>query len=77
MTQADRVLELLREYGAVDLRDFPRGFRLAARIKDLRDAGIAITSTRIVLPGGTKAARYSLTPTAPAPTRGTQEVLSL
>jgi len=73
MTQADRVLDELR-HGPVDIRDFPAGFRLAARVSDLRTAGHDITTTTIRLPGGAKVARYELrpTPTATAPTRGDQ-----
>lgn len=74
MTQADRVLVDLRR-GPVDIRDYPAGFRLAARIKDLRDAGHDIDTTTLALPGGAKVARYALrqTPTAPVPTTGSQE----
>jgi len=72
MTQADRVLALLNMTQGIDVRDFPAGFRLAARVKDLRDRGHRIDTTTLTLPGGAKVARYSLTPTAPAPTRGTQ-----
>ena len=76
MTQVDRLLDELR-HGPVDVRDFPAGFRLAARIKDLRDAGHRITTSTLRLPGGAKVARYQLdrTPTAPAPMAGTQEAL--
>ena len=77
MTQADRVLADLRRY-PVDIRDYPPGFRLAARIKDLRDAGYDIETTTITLPGGTKAARYTLRPTPTfAATTGVQEGLAL
>ena len=76
MTQAERVLDELRR-GPVDVRDFPAGFRLAARVSDLRTAGHDITTTTIRLPGGAKVARYELhvTPTAPAPYAGVQEAL--
>lgn len=76
MTQAARVLLDLRR-GPVDIRDYPAGFRLAARIKDLRDAGHPIDTSTLTLPGGAKVARYSLTPTAPTPYVGSQESLPL
>ena len=78
MTQADRVLALLRRHGAVTVLDFPAGFRLAARVKDLRDRGHVIDTETATLHGtGTKVARYVLrpTPTAPAPYAGVQEAL--
>lgn len=73
MTQAARVLDDLRR-GPVDVRDFPPGFRLAARVKDLRDAGHPIDTETVTLPGGTKVARYVLRPTRPtsAPMAGAQ-----
>lgn len=83
MTQADRVLAALKAngWGGVCVLDFPAGFRLAARIKDLRDAGHNIsTETLILQPTGTKVAAYVLhkpTPTAPAPMTGSQEALPL
>jgi len=81
MTQAERVLTLLAVRGpdGVTIEDFPRGFRLAARVSDLRNAGNAITTTTLRLPGGAKVARYELdrTPTAPAPMAGEQEALPL
>ena len=78
MTQADRVLELLRQRGreGVTVLDFPTGFRLSARIKDLRDAGFSIPTGTRELPSGARIARYHLaTPTAPVPMAGTQEAL--
>jgi len=80
MTQADRVLDELRRHGAVTVLDFPSGFRLAARVKDLRDRGHVIDTETATLHGsGTKVARYVLhaTPTAPAPMAGEQEALPL
>ena len=78
MTQADRVLAELRR-GPVDVRDFPAGFRLAARVSDLRGEGHVIDTSTVTLPGGARVASYSLrpTPTAPAPMAGTQEALPL
>lgn len=39
--------------------DFARGFRLAARIFDLREAGYTIQTVKDEIPGGTRA-RYVL-----------------
>ena len=81
MTQAERVLVLLAVRGAegVTVDDFPRGFRLAARIADLRSAGNPITTKTSILPGGARIACYQLaaTTSAPAPMAGTQESLPL
>jgi len=81
MTQADRVLELLRQRGreGITVLDFPVGFRLSARIKDLRDAGYSIPTGTRELPSGARIARYrlDLTPTAPVPMAGEQEALPL
>ena len=78
MTQADRILDVLRRFGNTTVLDWPAGFRLAARIKDLRDRGYLIDTDTVTLPGGAKVARYTLrtTPTF-APTIGEQERLSL
>jgi hypothetical protein len=74
MTQAERVLTLLAvrgEYGICAL-DLPAGFRLAARIKDLRDAGNNIETYMVRMPGGARMARYYLHETPVVPTTGTQ-----
>lgn len=46
-------LEALNEIGC---------FRLAARIKDLRDRGVAIDSEMVTLPNGKHIAKYTLVP---------------
>lgn len=58
-TQKERVLASLRA-GGTDLRDWPAGFRLAARIADLKADGYDIRTTIITIPGGTRCARYTL-----------------
>lgn len=60
MTQAERVLELLTVRGprGVTVLDFPTGFRLSGRIKDLRDAGHPIDTETVELEGGARVARY-------------------
>ena len=58
--QAKRVLEVIRYSGHTDIRDWPPGFRLAARIADLRSLGWPIEKRMIVLPGGTRVAEYRL-----------------
>lgn len=80
MKQTDRVLRLLVARGpeGVSFLDFPVGFRLSGRIKDLRDAGHRIDTLRESLPGGTVAARYVLRPAMTfAPMTGEQEGLPL
>ena len=79
MTQAERVLVLLAVRGpeGVSVLDFPAGFRLGARIKDLRDAGNPIITETIHLASGARIARYVLAPASLAPTTGTQEALPL
>jgi hypothetical protein len=73
MTQAERVLVLLAVRGpeGVSVLDFAPGFRLAARIADLRAAGNPIDTQTATLPGGAKVARYVLT-AATLPTTGEQ-----
>lgn len=46
--QSERVLKALEraKLAGVTVRDFPQGFRLAARIHDLKSEGIEITSKR-------------------------------
>jgi hypothetical protein len=60
MTQAERVLVLLAVRGpeGVSVLDFAPGFRLAARIADLRAAGNPIDTQTATLPGGAKVARH-------------------
>jgi hypothetical protein len=74
MTQAERVLVLLAVRGpeGVSVLDFAPGFRLAARIADLRAAGSYIETQTATLPGGAKVARYVLDPYAHTITTGTQ-----
>jgi hypothetical protein len=74
MTQAERVLVLLAVRGpeGVSVLDFAPGFRLAARIADLRAAGNPIDTQTATLPGGAKVARYVLTAATLQPTTGTQ-----
>ena len=55
-----RVLEAIRYAGHTDIRDWPPGFRLAARISDLKALGWPIETHRITLPGGTRVAEYRL-----------------
>lgn len=78
LTQAERVLVLLAVNGdrGVDVTMFAPGFRLAARIKDLRDAGNPIDTDTITLEGGHRIARYTLRP-MPVPMAGTQTALPL
>ena len=59
-SQAIRVLGRIQMHGRTDIRDWPPGFRLAARIADLRDLGWPITTRSITLPGGTRVAEYRL-----------------
>jgi hypothetical protein len=47
MNKTHLVLDKLRQQGTVDYSDFAKGFRLAARIFDLRQAGHEITSERL------------------------------
>ena len=74
MTQAERVLVLLAVRGPEggSVLDFAPGFRLAARIADLRAAGNPIETQTATLPGGAKVARYVLTSAVLQPTTGTQ-----
>ena len=62
MSQCDRILELLlaRPEGitALDALEHVGCFRLAARIKDLRDAGNPIESHDVTLPNGKRISRY-------------------
>ena len=79
MTQAERVLVLLAVRGpeGVSVLDFAPGFRLAARVADLRAAGNPIETQTATLPGGAKVARYVLVAATLTPTTGTQEALPL
>ena len=58
--QASEVLDRICNYGRTDIRDWPPGFRLAARISDLRALGWPITTRTITLPGGARVAEYRL-----------------
>lgn len=62
MTQAQHILQLLQAgpVTAIDALQHCNCFRLAARIKDLRDAGHDITTTHITLPNGKVVAQYTL-----------------
>lgn len=64
MTQTDYILRHLRKFGSISPREALEDYgvmRLAARIKDLRDAGYSITSTmRTHQLTGKKYARYTL-----------------
>lgn len=62
MSQNTQILEMLNR-GPVTAMDALRDcncFRLAARIKDLRDAGHDITTNNITLPNGKVVAQYQL-----------------
>jgi hypothetical protein len=59
VTQKDRVLEKLKD-GPTDIRDWAPGFRLAARIADLKAEGHDIEVTIITLLGGARVASYSM-----------------
>lgn len=64
MSQTDRILGLLhsRPEGitAVDALEIVGSFRLAARIKELREAGNEIVTREETLPNGKRIARYVL-----------------
>lgn len=63
MTQCELIARHLEEHGsitALEALDRYGAFRLAARIKDLKDAGVDIKSTPWKTPGGATIARYSL-----------------
>jgi hypothetical protein len=60
------ILELLRTRGAhgvtsLDALASVGCFRLAARVKEIRDAGYAVTSEPFNTPSGKRVARYVLT----------------
>ena len=60
MTQADQVLNHMKTHGSISPReamDFGC-YRLAARIKDLRDCGVNITTASEKHEGGTHARYY-------------------
>ena len=63
MTQTDWILNQLKRgpLTAVDALNGCGCFRLAARIKDLRDAGYQIETKTLELPNGKHIAQYSLT----------------
>lgn len=63
MTQEAWILSALQQ-GPITAIDALNGcgcFRLAARIKDLRDAGHNINTTTLDLPSGKRVAQYSIT----------------
>jgi hypothetical protein len=62
MTQAAQILEMLKRgpVTAMDALNTCDCFRLAARIKDLRDAGHEITTNNLTLPSGKVVAQYQL-----------------
>ena len=63
MSQNDLILEHLREgrtITAIEALGLYGVFRLAARIKDLRNAGHSIASYKMRVPGGRAIARYEL-----------------
>lgn len=65
MTQTERVLDLLRSRGragvtALDALSVVGSFRLAARIKDLREGGHDIETQIVVTPTRKRIARYVL-----------------
>lgn len=64
MTQAQQILSMLQRgpVTAMDALQHCNCFRLAARIKDLREAGHDITTTHITLPNGKVVAQYQLNP---------------
>jgi hypothetical protein len=57
-----RVLSLLKKKKnkGVTFHDFGTGFRLGARIKDLRDTGLTIVTHKEPLPSGNWHGRYVL-----------------
>lgn len=69
-TQAERLLELLRERGDAGVTpllalDRIGSFRLGARIYDLKQAGHTITSERVRTAGGAIVAKYVLVEARP------------
>jgi hypothetical protein len=61
MTKNELVLAALRQSRAgLTVLDFPAGFRLGARIFDLRRLGYHITTRPKTLPGGSVVALYRL-----------------
>ena len=62
MTQTQTILEMLKRgpVTAIDALSKCNCFRLAARIKNLRDAGHDITTHNITLPSGKVVAQYTL-----------------
>ena len=62
-TQADQILAHLRSGKHLTALEALQRFsclRLAARIRDLKQEGHAITSTRVELPNGKRVASYQL-----------------
>lgn len=62
-TQTEKILAHLERFGsitALDALNLYGCFRLAARIRDLKDEGHSIRSTPWKTPGGATIARYSL-----------------
>lgn len=60
--QADAIFDHLKSKGsitALEALDSLGVFRLAARVKDLRDRGYAIRTTMVELPSGKRIARYT------------------
>jgi biotin operon repressor len=73
MTQTEAIYRLLEEHPegitAIEALREAGSFRLAARIRNLRDQGIDIESKMETLPNGKRVARYWLTePTLWRPT---------
>ena len=67
MSQRDRILDFLEYRGergitALDAQAQEGCFRLAARIKELRDEGHTIVSRTETTPNGARIARYVLVP---------------
>jgi hypothetical protein len=64
MTQTQQILDMLHHgpVTAIDALNDCGCFRLAARIKDLRDQGHNITTTHLTLPNGKTIAQYHLHP---------------
>lgn len=65
MTQTASILKHLEHHGSItglEALNLYGSFRLAARIKELRDNGHNITSKPFKTPGGARIAKYTLTP---------------
>lgn len=63
MTQTAAVLAYMQQHGSITALEAERELnchRVAARIHDLKEAGIAIAETRVTSPSGSRFSRYSL-----------------